>query len=138
MACPPAPAPTCCSGPHSGLMKPGVFALLATQAQNEHQSRAKCCPRAGAQRTRGKVLGCKGWALGRDTVSELSLRVQAASRLWESLELKGPSPGLDSGGRTLDSRGLAVPSSWWALRTGRKGVGLGVKAGTQCGTGRAQ
>ena len=42
-------------------------------------------------------------------MSELSLRVQAASGLWESPELKGPSPGLDSGGRTLDSRGLGSP-----------------------------
>lgn len=121
MAFPSAPAPTCCSDPHSGLMRPGVFPLLATQALNEHQPCAKCGPRAGAQRTRGKVLGCKGWASGRDTVSELSLRVQAAGGLWESPELTGPSPGLDSGGRTLDSRALGSPQFMVGTQNREKG-----------------
>ena len=56
-----------------------------------------------------------------DTVSELSLGVQAAAGLWASLELTGPSPELDSGGRTLDSRGLGSPQSMVGPQNREKG-----------------
>lgn len=120
MTCSPAPTPTCYSDPHSCLMRPGVFLLLATQALNEHQPHAKCCPRTG-QRTRGKVLRCKGWTSGTDTVSELSLGVQAAAGLWASPELTRPSHELDSGGRTLGSRGLGSPQSMVGTQNREKG-----------------
>lgn len=89
-------------------MRPGVFSLLATQALNEHQPHTKCCPRTGHRGPEEKSSGARvGHQAG--TLSELSLGVQAAGGLWASLELTRPSPGLDSGGRTLDSRGLGSP-----------------------------